>query len=448
MPASALTGTRVRERRQLLGLRQADLARSVGISASYLNLIEHNRRRIGADVLNRLADALGLDPAALAEGAEGARIEALRAAAATAPDGLRPEIDRIEDFLGRFPGWGDLVAAQQVRVAQLEQMVAALNDRISHDPHLSSALHEVLSAVSSVRSTAAILAETEDISPEWRARFHANLHADSERLAVGAEALVAYLDASGDDPGVPGAAAPQEEMEVWLNARGWHLPELEEGGGGPTALQDEIAALASGAARVLAQAWVSRAAAEARALPLARFRTEMVRLGRDPALMAAEFGVDVAAVMRRIATLPGATEGLVICDASGALLLRKPVDGFAQPRYGAACPLWPLYAALSRPGSPVEALAEMPGPVPRRYRLRAWARQHHPQGFGGVEVREALMLIAPDAAPAGTPALQLGGSCRICPRDACPARREPSILSDRTLASIEEMARAPDATGF
>ncbi|HRA19993.1 MAG TPA: XRE family transcriptional regulator, partial [Anaerolineae bacterium] len=64
---------------------------------------------------------------------------------------------------------------------------------MSHDPHLSASLHEVLSAVSSVRSTAAILADTEDIEPEWRERFHRNLHEDSERLAAGAEALVAYL---------------------------------------------------------------------------------------------------------------------------------------------------------------------------------------------------------------------------------------------------------------
>ncbi|MDP1576045.1 MAG: helix-turn-helix transcriptional regulator, partial [Cypionkella sp.] len=45
MPISALTGTRLRERRVALGQRQADLAETVGISASYLNLIEHNRRR-------------------------------------------------------------------------------------------------------------------------------------------------------------------------------------------------------------------------------------------------------------------------------------------------------------------------------------------------------------------------------------------------------------------
>ena len=52
MPLTALTGSRVRERRLALGMRQADLARDAGISASYLNLIEHNRRRVAGDVLD------------------------------------------------------------------------------------------------------------------------------------------------------------------------------------------------------------------------------------------------------------------------------------------------------------------------------------------------------------------------------------------------------------
>jgi transcriptional regulator with XRE-family HTH domain len=62
MPRSALTGTRIRERRLARGLRQAELARSVGVSASYLNLIEHNRRRVGDELLNRFARALGVQP--------------------------------------------------------------------------------------------------------------------------------------------------------------------------------------------------------------------------------------------------------------------------------------------------------------------------------------------------------------------------------------------------
>ena len=56
-----LTGTRVRNRRLDLGLRQSHVAKEIGISGSYLNLIEHNRRRIGATLLGDLARVLEID---------------------------------------------------------------------------------------------------------------------------------------------------------------------------------------------------------------------------------------------------------------------------------------------------------------------------------------------------------------------------------------------------
>lgn len=103
MPPSALTGTRLRERRQALGLRQADLAARVGISASYLNLIEHNRRRIADDLLLRLAAALEVSLASLQESHSESLINGLRAAAASVP-GAGAELDRLDDLLSRFPG--------------------------------------------------------------------------------------------------------------------------------------------------------------------------------------------------------------------------------------------------------------------------------------------------------------------------------------------------------
>ncbi len=442
MAISALAGSRVRERRQSLGMRQAELARAAGISGSYLNLIEHNRRRVGGEVLDRLARALGVEPRAIAEGAGAARVDDLRAAAADAPPdlpgGVRPEIDRAEEFLGRFPGWAELLAAQHGRARELERAVGALVDRLGQDPHLSAALHEVLSAAASVRSTAAILAEGEEIEPVWRARFHANLQADSERLSAGAEALVAYLDAS-EGAEAPAAAAPQEEMERWLSRRGWHLVELEPGGAGRAALEAEVAGLASGAARALARGLVAEGAADVAAMPAAMVAAS----GGDPLRLAALAGAGVVAAMRRIALAPGAAEGLVICDAAGALTLRKPLEGFVIPRAGSACALWPLFAALTRPGAPIQARGEMPGPVPRRYDLRACAEARHPEGFGGPELRLAGMLIlpAPDEAPG---ALRLGSTCRVCPRDACPARREPSVMSEFALAAQQ----ARRAIGF
>ncbi|AWB48782.1 XRE family transcriptional regulator [Gemmobacter aquarius] len=425
MPMSALTGTRVRERRLALGLRQAEIARVVGISASYLNLIEHNRRRVGAEVLAALAAALEVPVAQLAEGAEGGLADDLRAAAAAveALGNAAPELDRVDEFAGRFPGWAGVVAVLQRRAAGLERSVEALNDRISHDPHLSASIHEVLSALASVRSTAAILAETEDIDAAWRARFHRNLHQDSERMAAGAEALVAWLDGS-EQAAEAGIAAPLDEMEGWLAGRGWQVPELDEGGAAK--LEAEIAGLASGAARDLARGWLARAVADAAALPMARL-LEVAGGVPDPMRIAVDCGVPVDLAFRRLALMPGRGFGLVVCDASGTLLFRRPAEGFPLPRFGAACPLWPLYAALGRPGGAIAGEVAVAGRQGRRFHVLAHAVTRHPLGFGGVELREASMLILP--ATGKGEAVTVGSTCRICPRPDCPARREPSIIA-------------------
>ncbi|WP_348524142.1 helix-turn-helix transcriptional regulator [Phaeobacter sp. J2-8] len=153
MARDTLTGSRIRERRTATGMKQAELAARAGISASYLNLIEHNRRRIGGKLLLSLARILEVEPSALIEGAEAALISTLREAAAAQPD-LRAELDRIDEFAGRFPGWAALLAANRRRVDALERTVETLTDRLTHDPHLAASLHDMLSTVTSIRSTA------------------------------------------------------------------------------------------------------------------------------------------------------------------------------------------------------------------------------------------------------------------------------------------------------
>lgn len=419
MAVQPVIGSRLRERRAALGLKQAELAERAGISPSYLNLIEHNRRRVAPELLERLATVLGVAGEALLRGPAGALAEDLRAVAAAAGPG--PEIDRMEDFVARYPGWAATLTALHARVGSLGRAVEALNDRMSHDPHLSASLHEVLSAVSSVRSTAAILADTEDLEPEWRDRFLKNLHEDSERLSTGAGALVAYLDA-GKQTEELGIASPQEELEAWAAARNWDL----------TAPPEAADSLASAAARALGRAMLERAAEDRRLLPDEMLRQGLAAHGPDPLALAARSGAPVLTAFRRIALRPQAEAGLVLCDASGTLTLRRPVAGFGLPRFGAACPLWPLFTALGRPATPVEAVIETPGPQQgRRFRTRAFCQPHHPQGFRGPELREAAMLILPEPSVAFgvVPALPVGSTCRVCPRDACAARREPSILA-------------------
>ncbi len=431
MARSALTGSRVRERRLLFGMKQADLARTAGISPAYLNLIEHNRRRVGPELLAALAGALGVEEAALAEGAESALFAGLREAAAGMTAGEdEPEIARTEEFVTRFPGWAALVAAQQARIAALERSVEALNERMAHDPFLSASLHEVVSAVTSLRSTAAILAETEDIDPDWRARFHRNVFEDSIRLSEAAAALVAYLDTSKEAE--TGLSSPQEEVEAWLARSDYHLAALERANPpAPESLIAGVPELASGAARKLALAHIERYRADAVALPLDRFAAALAEEGPDPAALARRLGAGLAPVFRRLASLPagmGPPVGLVACDASGTLTFRRPAPGFALPRHDAACPLWPLYEALARPMVPIRAVVEMAGRVPQRFLTHAFSEPRYPGGFDGPQVVEAQMLILPPPEGQGSAIRPIGASCRICPRGDCAARREPSIL--------------------
>lgn len=440
MPRSGLTGTRIRETRMRKGLRQAELARRVGVSPSYLNLIEHNRRRPGPALAERVATALDVAPAVLTEGAEDPLLDSLREAAAAAGTSEPTELERMEEFVGRFPGWATLLTEQHRRLGALERTVERLTDRMAHDPYLSAALHEVLSAVSSVRATAAILAETEDIDADWRRKFHANLHGDSVRLAEGAQALVGYLDAAETEES--GLASPQEELEAWLAARGHHVPELEtDAPPPPETLFADAPELATRPARTLAERFLARYRADAEALPLSAFLAALDTTGPDPAALAGRFGVPLPRVLRRLIGLPPDAPvpptGLVTCDASGTLIFRKPISGFALPRFGAACPLWPLYQALGRPGQPLRVPVEMAGRLPRRFVTYAICESVGPPRFDMPAPLEVTMLIMPaDEVPsapegaAGPRPLPIGTSCRICSRRACPARREPSILAE------------------
>lgn len=432
MARDSLTGSRIRERRQIAGLRQAELARQVGISASYINLIEHNRRRIAGKLLLNIARVLKVDPNLLTEGAEAALVAALREAAADSGV-VAAETDRADEFAGRFPGWAEVLSRQSQRIQSLEQAVETLSDRFNRDPQLAESLHEVLSTATAIRSTAAILAETSDLTVEWRDRFHKNLDQDSRRLADSSKALVSYLDASSLSE--EGRAIPQEEAEAFLAANQGHFPSLETGEKDPDALAASAKELSSPAARQIVQVILRRYVGDAAAMPLDEMRGIISKVGLDPLAIARRFDVTLSAALRRLATMPTdvvETEiGLVVCDASGSILFRKPTAGFALPRFGESCPLWPLYVALSRPVTPLRQRVGQPGREHAVFDCIAVSEPVGPASYNRDAVYRSTMLILPVGPEAeGEPPVPVGVSCRICPRTTCSARREPSILGE------------------
>ncbi len=432
MRRDTLTGSRIRERRLITGLRQVDLARKVGISASYLNLIEHNRRRIGGKLLVDIARVLGVEPSMLTEGAEAALIASLREAAADCA-AVAAETARADEFAGRFPGWAEVLATGYRRIAGLERTVETLSDRLTHDPHLAASVHEVLSTAASIRATASILAEPGELEPQWQDRFHRNLNEDARRLAESSKALVGYLDDSGSSDDRRGL--PQDEVEAYLAAQGHHFAGIETGDDTPEAVIEAATQLGSSAARQIARAVLRQYAADAARMPLADFTAALDQDGLDVMALARRFDVPLVAIFRRLAAMPEgvmATEvGLVICDASGAILFRKPVTGFALPRFGASCPLWPLFGALGRPMMPIRRLVSQLGRVSARFDCLAVAWPQGRAEFDCDPLYRSAMLILP--APASdredATAQPVGSTCRVCPRNGCDARREASVLS-------------------
>ena len=426
------TGNRIRERRLDKGIRQSDLASEVGISPSYLNLMEHNRRRITRDLLTRIAEALDIEPEFLLEGADRSVLDAMRTAAAMFPE-VEAETDRIDDLAARYPGWAKLLTVQSGQIAAQAAQIQGLSDRLAYDPALATSLHEVISAVTSIRSTAAILTSDEAIDADWQGRFHRNIHDDAVRLAESSGALIHYLDPPKDDPG--GLKTPFEEAEGWIAEHGPHFGALEAGGPVAVAEMMESAAGLRAAARQLLEAHLDRYAEDATVLPLTDLEEVADGLGYDPIAIAGALTQPLARVMRRLASLPPGRGhpplGLAIGDGGGFLTYVQPRPALSLHR-GGACPLWPLFTALGQLGHPITMDVALPGAPEGRMRCHAVAEMRPRTNYARPATVEVTMLVQPDPPPGAAAPVPIGVACAICPRTDCPARREPSSLGLET----------------
>ncbi|WP_299788215.1 helix-turn-helix domain-containing protein [uncultured Marivita sp.] len=430
MPRDTLTGSRIRERRVMAGLKQSELAKRADISPSYLNLIEHNRRRIGGKLLIDIAHALGVEPASLTEGAETTLLATLREAA-TDTEMSEVEFARVEEFAGRFPGWAALLAESQRKVEALQRSVEALTDRLTHDPHLAASLHEMLSTVTAIRSAASILAEPGDIEPEWQRRFNRNIYEDSARLAETSRSLAQYLEEA--DSEASETNAPQDELDAVFLKHGFHLPALEVPEASVDPATDTLGAGLSPSAKWLLHTILTRYRADAGRMPLSECADTVAASGTDPLAFARRFGCDLASAMRRLAHLPDDLlpdpVGLAICDGSGVTTFRKPLPEFPLPRLGAGCALWPLYRALARPMMLHTEVMEQSARAAARHRAFAISQPTGPAQLGDDVLFESHMLIVPEPKRDTSERIrEVGLTCRICPQVTCEARREPSIM--------------------
>ena len=435
----SLTGTRIRQLRKRVGLSQTALARQAGISTSYLNLIEHNKRGIAGKILLSLARELGVPAQSLSDEADSNLTTSLQEAASFLPK-TEAETASLLEFAGRFPGWSRLLAAIFRQTQDQEAVIAELSDRMAHDPFLAESLHIMLSNITAIRSTAGILSTVDDIEANKVSRFHVAIHEESKRLSKAAQNLIDYFEKGiGEEART---ATPEEELERFLSKQDYRFPSLDL----PAADSTEIEALLkneghslSGTTRKLAKRITETYLEDAKAMPLSAFAASALAADYNPSALAAEFRTNLHAVFRRLAVLKrdgidAPAIGLQIANAAGQALLRQPLADFPLPRHGNACPLWPIYQSLTQPERPLLDWIELPNG--KQFAALAVALPREKSSFDmPPDYRAAMLVIPADQAQSFAPWMsksqsirQIGTSCRICPRETCPARCEAAVF--------------------
>ncbi|MEO0426898.1 MAG: short-chain fatty acyl-CoA regulator family protein [Pseudomonadota bacterium] len=436
----SIVGARIRARRRDVGLTQAELARRVGISPSYLNLIERNKRAIAGKLLGDIASEIGLRRDEL-DGEAERRLAADLAEIAADPrlHGHAVTAADVGELIGRFPGWARALVALARSERELASLTRILSDRLTHDPFLGEAVHRMLTQIASLRSAAEILRDVPEIEAEDRTRFVEILAEESGRLSEVGTALAGYFDRSTE---ARQAITPDDEVELLFERNANHFPEIEaaaQTGEEPGAAIDRVLEEAEGLetpqARSTAARRLRRYAEDARAAPLSRLAPLAPDLGFDAELIAERCGAPVDTVFRRLACLPRDEAGgrprfaYLETNAAGTVTEFYGLPGLVPPRTTTPCPLWVQFRAASQPGQTLRQLAAFPTGL--TYLFVARARPSKAPGFGQATLPVTDMLILePEAAAAtvyggGLSALTpepVGQSCLICPREACAHR--------------------------
>lgn len=460
-----IVGTRIRQRRREIGITQADLARRIGISASYLNLIEWNKRRIAGTLLRKIAESLNLAIEEL-DGASEHRLHETLVEVAHLPSlqGLNIESERTSELIGRFPGWARSIAALARSEHEASTRAQTLSERLSNDPFLNESVHRMLTRIASIRSAAEILTDYPDAPEERKDRFHRIIYEESRTLSEIGEALAVYLDKAEEENRI---LTPIDEVEALFNVRDNHFAEIEEfaeklalhlTGPHPVSRNAKAHALAqehlSGLIKDLigSHREVETAAARNRAtqalmdyavgailMPMKAFQEFSLELRYDIEALSEVFSTGIDAVCHRLTALPRSDAvprfGYFRANAAGTIIEMLGLSGLAIPRYAAACPLWVLYRAQQSPETVIRQRALFPSGA--RFVFVARARNTGPTGFGKPRHYVTDMLATSEtdsqrtvyAADANAPVEEVGPSCRLCPRRNCLHRVEDPLAA-------------------
>ena len=453
-----ILGPRIRERRRQIGITQANLARELEISASYLNLIEHNKRDIGGTLLRNLANALDL-PLDKLDGAADRRLLETLEEIAQNPEmlALGVEEKRVGEMIGRFPGWSRGILALSRSEHQATNTAQILSDRLNHDPFLGETVHKMLTRIASLNSASQIIDEYPEIDTAPRDRFYAIMHDESQQLCKLGDALASYFDNAAS---ARRTLTPLDEVDALFDNRHNHFAEIEsraeqlhsklpEGAAASRfnaaqALVDKLldktvqkivsaeGPLETDVARARTREILIRYAVGAVMVPMGILKQRAAELKYDLELLSDDFGVDFQLIGERLSALPADDDqprfGFYQANASGNITLSRNLPGLLVPRYGSSCPLWILYRAQQAPNAVLRQHVQLPSGEGFVFIARATNSgsigfgqpRHYLTDMSVLSDDDARHTVyAPDRSAAFEP---VGLSCRTCPRRNCKHR--------------------------
>ena len=449
-------GAKIRVLRRRQNITQAQLANRLGISASYLNLIEHDRRAVPAALLIRLAQLLPLDLRALS-GDEEARLLSNLLEALGDPLFEGHELPAAEAR--------DMAATSPAVVRALLTLYRAYRDVRESAETLAARLSQGEEAVGIDRS----LLPSEEVTDfiQRHGNYFPELEEGAEMLWRSGllsgdlfEAMVRYLDERHDvdvrvaHVGAMGTTArrydPERRVVTLSEAlrRGsrnfqlacqigllTHRDTLARLAADPTLTSDE--------SRALARVSLANYYAGALLMPYQRFLDAARSERYDVEVLGNRFRTSFEQVAHRLTSLrrPGA-EGVpfhfVRIDVAGNISKRFSASGLRFARFSGACPRWVVFQALLTPGMIRTQLSQMPDGT-----THFWVARALRKGSGGYHAPHTMFAIAIGCTADRARELcyadgvdlvsrealvPVGVTCRVCERMDCEQRAFPALL--------------------
>jgi predicted transcriptional regulator/DNA-binding XRE family transcriptional regulator len=472
-------GPRIRRIRKASGLTQSAMAAGLGISPSYLNLIERNQRPLTVQLILRLASVYKVDPKELQGEAHGV-VAQLK------------EVFSDPLLAGELPGDQELIEVAEAApnaAAAMTKLYRAYREQAYRLTDLSDLLAREgrATTLSGTRLPIDEVRETFEHRPNFFASIEDEAEAFTALLEPGDDLSGALRSWLKRELGITVRVLPVATMPNWRRRYDRHsqrlfvserlspFDQLREIAIEAclvrmrVAIAAEIEALklSSDEARRLARFEFARYAAQALMMPYRAFHAAAQRAGYDIDVLRSRFGVSFEHAANRLATLnrpgnAGIPFFMLEVDHAGNRFRRAGAQGFPQARFGGGCPKLPVHAAFDRPGQIlVEAVA-----MPDGAEFLTIARTlEAPQGAFAERPRRTALLLGCDIAfkdetvyraalPAGasaagkaaaSTATPVGPACRVCERAGCLARAEPPVT--RPLG-LDEMVTGLSAFDF